>query len=206
MAEKMKREQTAQARRQLLVETAALCFAEKGFHQTSMRDLAERADVSLGNVYNHFDGKTDLIREIARLEAEGLQALQAELAKIEEAREVLDHFILLYAKMCAEPLHALLATEIIAEGARNPEILEDFAHNRRSLLSRLAETVATIRKTETSKSDLKPGDCAEFILDLVEGLAMRFAFENKKPKLSNLTAVKSAVHLLVGIAEPTRSK
>ncbi len=200
MAEKKKREQATQARRQLLVETAAICFAEKGFHQTSMRDLAERAGVSLGNVYNHFDGKTDLIREIARLEAEGLQVIQSELSKIDDAKGVLDHFVLLYSKMCAEPLHAMLASEILSEGMRNPGLLEEFDHNRQKLLASLAETISIIHQTETSTSDVKPDHCAEFVLDLVEGLAMRFVFEGKKPSRSNLSALRSAIHRLVGIS------
>ena len=198
MAERKTREQTAQARRQLLVEVAAECFAEKGFHQTSMRDLAERAGVSLGNVYNHFDSKTDLIREIAKLEADGLQAIQVELDRISAPADALNHFVQLYANSCADKVHALLTAEIISEGLRHPEVCDDFLRNRHVLLASVADTIREVQRTAPIAATIEPTDCAEFVLDLVEGFAMRFAFEGKKPTLDSLTVLQSGVHRLVG--------
>lgn len=54
--------------REKIVEAALHSFTHKGFHQTSMRDIAQTAGVSVGNLYNHFTGKEALIGEIALLE------------------------------------------------------------------------------------------------------------------------------------------
>lgn len=54
--------------REKIVEAALHSFTQKGFHQTSMRDIAQAAGVSVGNLYNHFTGKEALIGEIALLE------------------------------------------------------------------------------------------------------------------------------------------
>lgn len=51
--------------RDKIVEAALHSFTHKGFHQTSMRDIALAAGVSVGNLYNHFAGKEALIDEIA---------------------------------------------------------------------------------------------------------------------------------------------
>ena len=67
-----KREASTLARHKHIVESAAICFIEQGFHQTSVRDIAKRANISLGNLYNHFGNKTALIAEIAALEADNL--------------------------------------------------------------------------------------------------------------------------------------
>ena len=52
-----------------LVEGAALSlFRRKGFHGVGLREIAEAAGVSIGNIYNHFDGKEAIFeRLLARL-------------------------------------------------------------------------------------------------------------------------------------------
>lgn len=199
MKEKMTREETAQARRRLLVMVAAECFAEKGFHQTSMRDLAERAGVSLGNLYNHFDSKEALIVEIAKLETEELQTVQAELGEIGDPIEALDRFVVVYAKSCAETYNARLTAEIVSEGLRNPEICADFLNNRKMLLATLTSILRQISETRDLETGIEPQHLAEFVLDLVEGSAMRFAFEGKMPGKKSLATLKIAVHRLAGL-------
>lgn len=63
-----------------LLEAALAAFAEKGFHGTTMRDIAERAEASVSHAYYYFPGKRailfrlvhDITAELAdRLEAAG---------------------------------------------------------------------------------------------------------------------------------------
>ena len=75
------RAQATAARREQLLEAALHCFVVTGFHQTSMRDIASQAGVSLGSLYNHFESKTALIAEIAQMESTELATLEAQLAK-----------------------------------------------------------------------------------------------------------------------------
>ena len=49
--------------RALLFESALSLFKEKGFDATSMRDIATRADLSLGSTYYYFDSKEALVFE-----------------------------------------------------------------------------------------------------------------------------------------------
>jgi len=46
------------------MDTALDLFANKGFHSTSIQDIAEKAGISKGLLYNYFDSKEDLIRII----------------------------------------------------------------------------------------------------------------------------------------------
>jgi AcrR family transcriptional regulator len=65
------------------------CFSRKGFHGTSMREIAAAADVSLGNIYNYFSSKGELLMEILRhANAAQMRATQAAIAGAgEKARE-----------------------------------------------------------------------------------------------------------------------
>jgi len=54
-------------RRELILEASRECFAEGGYHQTSLGDIAERAGVSKALLYEHFASKREL--HAAMLEA-----------------------------------------------------------------------------------------------------------------------------------------
>jgi AcrR family transcriptional regulator len=46
--------------RQVLLDAARQVFAEHGFSQTSIADVVERAGSSVGSLYHHFGGKSEL--------------------------------------------------------------------------------------------------------------------------------------------------
>jgi AcrR family transcriptional regulator len=56
-----RRERRIASRRTLILEAAARLFAEKGFHRTTTRDIAEAADVSEGTLYNYFENKEEML-------------------------------------------------------------------------------------------------------------------------------------------------
>jgi AcrR family transcriptional regulator len=56
-----RRERRVAARRVQIVDAAARLFAEKGFHRTTTKDIAEAADVSEGTLYNYFKNKEDML-------------------------------------------------------------------------------------------------------------------------------------------------
>jgi AcrR family transcriptional regulator len=59
--ERLKREREAR-----ILEAAAAVFARKGFHQATIRDIAELADVADGTIYNYYANKRDLLVAMAR--------------------------------------------------------------------------------------------------------------------------------------------
>jgi AcrR family transcriptional regulator len=63
-------------RRNELTRQAARLFAEKGYHGTSIGDLAEAMGVQKGSLYAHIESKADLLWEVAR---DGATAFHAAL-------------------------------------------------------------------------------------------------------------------------------
>ena len=52
-------------RTRLAIEDAAISlFLEQGYHATSMRQIAERAELALGGIYNHFSSKDEIFQGI----------------------------------------------------------------------------------------------------------------------------------------------
>jgi TetR/AcrR family transcriptional regulator, transcriptional repressor of aconitase len=58
-------EQHRVARRDRIVDAALRCFAQKGFHRTSMADIIAEAGMSAGAIYLHFDGKQQIALAVA---------------------------------------------------------------------------------------------------------------------------------------------
>ncbi|MBI5062888.1 MAG: TetR/AcrR family transcriptional regulator [Desulfatitalea sp.] len=56
----------AEDKRERLLREAARLFAERGFNQTDVAELASRAGVAKGSIYNYFDSKEDLYLYVCR--------------------------------------------------------------------------------------------------------------------------------------------
>jgi AcrR family transcriptional regulator len=61
-----RRQRKAEARRQAILEAASEVFAAKGFARATTREIADRADVAEGTIYNYFSSKRDLLVAMTR--------------------------------------------------------------------------------------------------------------------------------------------
>lgn len=75
------------ARRSELTRAAARLFAEKGYHGTSVGDLAQALGVRKGSLYAHIQSKADLLWEVA---SEGAAAFHAALDSVPDEGPVID--------------------------------------------------------------------------------------------------------------------
>jgi AcrR family transcriptional regulator len=57
-------EEQKETRRNEILQAACKCFAEKGFHSTTMKDICSQSGLSTGAVYSYFNGKDELIKAI----------------------------------------------------------------------------------------------------------------------------------------------
>lgn len=85
MTERSLREQRREHRRALsrdqILDAAEHVFSRKGFHEASLREIAELAEFSVGAVYGFFTGKDEIYREIfLRRAAEFLPGMQQVLS------------------------------------------------------------------------------------------------------------------------------
>ncbi|KRG41427.1 TetR/AcrR family transcriptional regulator [Stenotrophomonas sp. GD03819] len=157
----------------LILQAALQCFVARGFHQTSMRDIAQAAGVSLGNLYNHFPGKEAIILAVAVAESEELAPLLQRLAASDGERAQVLVFLQDFHALCRQPEWATLAVEVLAESARNPAVAEAFAANRRQLQATLAEALQQVAQRERRRPVLAAALQAQVLLDAIESDALR---------------------------------
>lgn len=58
-----------------IVQASLAVFAEKGYHATTIQEIAHRAGIAVGTIYIHFSNKSDLFRTLIQYVLESIQSL-----------------------------------------------------------------------------------------------------------------------------------
>jgi TetR/AcrR family transcriptional regulator, cholesterol catabolism regulator len=146
-------------RRSELTRTAARLFAEKGYHGTSIGDLAKAMGVQKGSLYAHISSKEDLLHETMR---DGADAFHAALDAIPEdvpPTEKIRHALRGHLRVVAEQLD--VATVFMREwryleGERRDEVLGE----RRRYEDRIRALFREGRELGGLRSDLDDATAA----------------------------------------------
>lgn len=80
--------------RALLRQVALESFLERGYDATTMRLIAEQAEVSVGDAYYHFETKNDLLRELYRAVRDAHRS--AAMAELEGTPDLVDRIAVVY--------------------------------------------------------------------------------------------------------------
>jgi TetR/AcrR family transcriptional regulator, cholesterol catabolism regulator len=141
------------SRRNELTRQAARLFAEKGYHGTSIGDLARAMGVQKGSLYAHIESKQDLLYETMR---DGAAAFHAALDAIPErlpATEKIRLALRAHLRIVAEQLE--VSTVFVREwryleGERRDEILDE----RRRYEERIRDLFREGRELSELRADL----------------------------------------------------
>jgi AcrR family transcriptional regulator len=150
-------------RRRELTREAAKLFAQKGYHGTSIGDIAEALGVQKGSLYAHIASKEDLLYETMR---EGAEAFHAALDAIPDdapATEKIRLALRGHLRVVAEQLE--VATVFVQEwryleGARRDEIVAE----RRRYEERIRELFREGRELSELRADLDDASAALLLL------------------------------------------
>ena len=165
-------QQRSRERLELLAGVAAALIAERGSDAMRMSDVAQRAGVSIGSLYQYFPDKAAILRTLAeRYNAEGRACIEAELAGAQDLpglREAFGRLIdTYYALFLAEPV-----IRDIWSGAQSIKGLRELElENSRANAELLAAAMARVRP-DASRAELALS--AFLVMDLGEA-AMRLA-------------------------------
>lgn len=96
------------ARRDQIVNAAWTCFGRRGYHQTTMQEIADEASISAGAIYRYFPSKEAVLQAISK------RALDSDARLVADARAHVD-----------EPIDALeLLGALVVTNFREPDFQE----------------------------------------------------------------------------------
>ena len=144
------RERERERAREEILEAAAHLFAQSGYDGVGMKEIASRAGISVGMLYNHFEGKEDIFRALLERYVSGIHergdghcgGIDSPLEQIRcRIRSAIEFYwenrnlVLIYLKM--NPLRLELETSgwerltrdrtalLVAEAIKHGEIVEE---------------------------------------------------------------------------------
>lgn len=109
--------------REGILDAALACFTARGYHETSVDDIAERAGLSKGAIYWHFAGKRELFLALIDRAAESGLALATTVAEAPDWRTALHELFTRVPQQVEDGMPLLkLALDFIKLGSQDPGI------------------------------------------------------------------------------------
>ncbi len=120
----MKNEEIRRRRREIIFNAAIQCFNEKGYHGTSMSEIADRADITKRGLYYHFKSKDALFIELFHFRGRKyFERINAYIDEIEDPEKKIRLFTTKASRIIKEHEDFLrFFVEFMSIGARNPAV------------------------------------------------------------------------------------
>jgi AcrR family transcriptional regulator len=120
----MARQQRSEETRTRILQTAAVCFAERGYDATGVAEVCRRAGLSKGAFYHHFASKQALFLELLN---RWLSGLDAEMERARAGAATVPEALLAIAGVAGQILQAgrgqlPLFLEFWSQAARDDEV------------------------------------------------------------------------------------
>ena len=192
---KTKKDVLSEFRKNELLVAARTIFSKKGFHETTIDEIAEAAEVAKGTVYLYYKSKRDLYLEALRFGIESLnQELNLKAAEPGPCREKLrlltatkmgffeenrEFFNIYYSELGKLPSHpagldlvkdlyfaqAKIFARLLQEGVRRKEIRKMNVEKTAFAIADLTRDVTTQRVLGFSKTTMK--NDIDFVVDFI---------------------------------------
>jgi AcrR family transcriptional regulator len=196
----LRRQREREQRFQTILAAAETLFAQKGYHQAGMEEIADLSEVSVGTVYFYFKNKEDLI--VHMLEKIGYQLRELLGKEFRNADGTLEGFkragIVFFEEFCIK--HPKKVAIFFRESAGQSESLEK---RRKRIFDKLIEDVqqALIRVRDnlgvTYQSRFSAEVMAVSIMGMYERIAYQYLIWGNRP--SDLkTLGQDAVDFIIG--------
>ena len=144
------RERKKQRTRETIARAAHELFAERGYHATTLPDIAEAADVSTRTIFAYFPSKEDILFSDFAVMKEGLAQALAERPEGQDALETVRQFIL--------SLHGAEKSDLDEELRLCVETDETLRNHLRARIAQLEELIAPAiaKDLDAPANDVRP--------------------------------------------------
>lgn len=182
------------ARRQQIIDAAYRCFARKGFHQATMRDIYAEAKLSPGAVYHYFDSKDAIIQASFEFDYERSLALFDAALQRDDSLQAL-HDLLDFFFRGLESATALGAPRVNVQGwgeaLVNPPLLATIHRVFERNLDTLAQLTRKAQAAGQLDPALDPQAVGRMLLSLYYGLELQKALDSTLAVEPYVRAIKT---------------
>lgn len=182
------------ARRQEIIDAAYRCFARKGFHQTTMREIYAEANLSPGAIYHYFDSKDAIIRASFEFDSQrGMALFEAAMVRDDPIRAI--HELIDFFFKGLESAAALSAPRVNVQGWGEALVNPPLQNALQKIFEQNLEALKQIINTAQARGEIDPAlnssAVARMVLSLYYGLELQLALYGKVDVEQYATAVKT---------------
>jgi AcrR family transcriptional regulator len=184
-----------EARRSQILNAACKCFSDKGFHQTTVRDICDRAGLSAGAVYGYFKSKDEILEAVGELGRENTRhALGLSEVDGEQPPSLTDILGKVMGFMDSEMIResSRLDVRMWGEALHTPQLRKLFLAAGENLIEPLAQAVRRGQEQGQIAADFDPEAVARVCVALALGFTVQTAME-PEADLSRCPAVVTAL-------------
>lgn len=148
-------EQTEKRRQAILLSSLDL-FVHKGYHGTTVRDIAKRSEVSVGLLFHYFPTKQAILEELLKIAEEGLDLTET---LMEQSVSPIEFFEQMTAAILQAFKDSTMAAKIfmLSNQALTSHWIPEESKAPLSASTSVSETAKLIEKGQTQGS-IRPGD------------------------------------------------
>ena len=155
--------------RSRILDAANKVFAEKGYHEATMDDIAKRLGVSKGAIYLYFPSKEDLFEAMVKTAPQAFKEILYssfgdEADPVQSATQFFDKMLKLSAS------NPGLSFEILSEASRNPTLKRILKQNHAEYEEVLTSFLAEGQKRRFVRDNLDIRPLANALIALWNGL------------------------------------
>ncbi len=158
----------AEQARGRIMQTASLALSRRGYHRTTMEDIAREVGVSKGALYMYFKNKESLVRAICRA---GPARLRETLYDSFTGDDLLASTNKFFERFLEETFeNVALNYEILAESSRNPGIKKILREAYEKSIEVTAEFLEKMKREKVIREDVHAQALARGLVAMYDGL------------------------------------
>jgi len=171
-------------KRQQLLEAATAVFAEEGFVSVRVADIADRAGIGKGTVYEYFSSKEELLFAVFEWINEGIaERVQELLAEGGTIRERFARLLRLGAELTREQVEMQAVVLDFWAASRGSGFEERYNRECLATFRSYRRLIANVIREGQAGGELRPDadadDLATLVVAAMDGLGVQFFFDRE---------------------------
>ena len=180
---------TSSGKREIILQAATKVFANNGYFNSKVADIAKEAGIADGTVYLYFKSKNEILHSLFdRAMAEFISEGKAEIAEIEKADERLRRIAELHLEKLGADRKLAIVFQIELRGST--KFMEEFsAAGFADYLDIITQTIKDGQKQGVFRADLKPIICAKILYGALDEMVTNWILSKKSYPLAPMADV-----------------
>lgn len=180
-----------------VLDAAAECFKQSGFHGTSMARISEAAGMSVGHIYHFFSGKEAIIEALVARKTEHTLEIFKTFEEEEDIFQGLLNRVDTGLGECTDCDLVPLDLEVVAEAARNPDIAKIVQGASAKVSERMTHVLRMLHQSRGQEPALCPEATTQVLKALFEGMGQRIVQNPDMDRKEVAKAMRVAIRALL---------